>query len=108
MSDAIREKNRLTSVVGPDTKGLRVDNSPLTHTLVVKGYVEKALKQKYDYPTKDELRKRIAVAITKLDLDSALRSLENEGKIMIDERDGRIVWLAPGNEKSSQNFVPLD
>ena len=108
MSDAIREKQRLTSVVGPDTKGLRGDNSSLTRTLAVKGYVEKALKQKYDYPTRDELRKRITVTITKLDLDSALRSLENEGKIMIDERDGRIVWLAPGNVKSAQDFVPLD
>ncbi len=77
--------------------------------LVVKGYVEKALKQKYDYPTKDELRKRIPITITKLDLESCLGSLENEGKIMMDERDGRIVWVAPeSKEKSSRNFVSLD
>ena len=98
----------MTSVVGPNTKGLRGGSSS-THALSVKGYVEKALKQKYDYPTKDELRKRIPITITKSDLDSTLRSLENEGKIMIDERDGRIVWIAPENEdKSSQNFVPLN
>ena len=47
--------------------------------------------------------------LQKLDLDSALRSLENEGKIIIDERDGRIVWVVPeSEEKSSQNFVPLN
>ena len=76
---------------------------------MAKRYVEKALKQKYDYPTKDELRKRIPIIITKWDLDSALRSLENDGKIMIDKRDGRIVWVTPESErKSSRHFVPLD
>jgi hypothetical protein len=76
---------------------------------MVKGYVEKALKRKYEYPTKDELRKRIAVTISKWDLDCALRSLEKEGKIMIDERDRRIVWVAPeSGKKSSQHFVSLN
>ncbi|MHB2036168.1 MAG: hypothetical protein ACYCPW_05430 [Nitrososphaerales archaeon] len=109
MSNAIRGRVELTSVERPDAKGLHGDNSPLTHTLTVRRYVEKALKQKYDYPTKDDLCKRISITITKLDLDSALRSLENEGKIMIDERDGRIVWVVPeSEEKSSQNSVSLD
>jgi len=46
--------------------------------------------------------------LTDWDLDAALKSLENEKKILIDKRDNSIIWLVPEDEgKVASSYVTL-
>ena len=100
--------SEMTSLVARRASSLG-SGSDILDPVVIKGYVEKALKVKFDYPTRDELQKRIAITVTRPDLDSALQALEHEGKILIDDRDGTIVWIARDDEaKFLDNYVQLE
>ena len=55
--------------------------------------VEEAIKNAKDYPTKAELRRMLPKKVMYQTLLLILDYLEKSNKIIIDKRNGRIVWV---------------
>ena len=52
----------MSKIIGPDTHRVGSGNSTM-NAMLTKSYVEKALKEKLDYPTKEELWKRVLLIL---------------------------------------------
>jgi len=55
--------------------------------------VEEAIKNAEDYPTKAELRRILPKKVMYQTLLLILDYLEKSNKIIIDKRDGKIIWV---------------
>lgn len=60
--------------------------------------IEDAIKDAREYPTKAELLRSLPKKVMYQTFNLVLDYLQKSNKILIDRRDGRIVWIF-GNEK---------
>jgi len=60
--------------------------------------IEDSIKNAKEYPTKAELLRSLPKKVMYQTFNLVLDYLQNSNKILIDRRDGRIVWIF-GNEK---------